>query len=104
MASLSNRACQVGQAFSTDPKPKETAANFSRRELDEVAQRMEAASNRIFSAVGRLRDHFGVPAPDLNAGKATNSPSHSGMDGLRARLDDIDSGLHAAADNLEELI
>lgn len=83
--------------------PKETAADFAKRELEEIANRMEIISNRLSAAKKRLQEHFGVPVAD-SAMVSANDPLPPGMDGVRKRLDELDTRLGSIADGFEELI
>lgn len=94
--------CASSASTMTAPT-KETAADFARRELEQIAQRMEVVSNRLSSAKKRLQDHFGIPVKD-STGVDQAVPRSSGMDGLRSYFDEIDACLHSIADGFEELI
>jgi hypothetical protein len=89
------------------PGIRETAADFAKRELEEIAQRMEIVSNRLSAAKKRLQSHFGVPLTDstpTSGGGIQQPPRAPGMDGVRQQFDEIDARLHSIADGLEELI
>lgn len=88
--------------------PKETAAEFARREIQQVIDRMESVSNRLSAAKKRLQGHFGVPVVDsvrLEDHLPARAPAEaSSMDAIRCQLDALDARFRSVADGMEELI
>ena len=88
--------------------PKETAADFAKRELQQVIDRMEVVSNRLSSAKKRLQEHFGVPVVDsvrLEDRIDPRAPAQANsLDSIRCQLDALDGRFRSVADGMEELI
>lgn len=88
-------------------KPKETAVQFAHRELQQIIQRLEVASNRLSAAKKRLQEHFGVPVTDsqrLGDQKDPGVPVTPTMDSIRVQLDVLDCRFQNIAEGMEELV
>lgn len=82
---------------------KETAAQYSLRELQEVANRLEVVSNRLSAAKRRLQEHFGIPAKE-SAPSDKCDPISESLESLRGWLARIDDRLQSVASGMEELV
>ena len=98
-----DRLPKVAQPSQLPPPVKETAADFSRREIQEVLERLQVVSNRLSSAKKRLQGHFGVPLTDSETADHLD-PLPPGMDGIQKELEGLDRRLSSIADGMEELI